>query len=226
MSIETTLGDFFKGETRSSGARLFKQEKVALGSHSDTAVEAFVRVSPPAKVVLKTPDIGSESLSASCSCSSGMKGQACKHVWAVLLATEERYPDFLGAKRSLEKIEGAVEAKTIRPESEYQASAKLRAKEYRKEQAERQKARVKQLKQERKGRESLAERGAFPEAVEAALAYFDANGFPMPAGPADEVLAEAKKRLSRVFHPDRGGSHEEIVELNRNCEVLLRFMRE
>jgi hypothetical protein len=227
MSIETTLGDFFKGETRSSGARLFKQEKVALGSHSDTAIEAFVRVSPSAKVALKTPDIGSESLSASCSCSSGMKGQACKHVWAVLLATEERYPDFLSAKRCLEKMEATrAEAKAVRPESAYQASAKLRAKEYRKEQAERQKARVKQLKQERKGRESLAERGAFPEAVEAALAYFDANGFPMPAGPADEVLAEAKKRLSRVFHPDRGGSHEEIVELNRNCEVLLRFMRE
>jgi hypothetical protein len=225
MSIDATLGDFFKGETRSSGAKLFKQEKVALGSSSDTAIEAFVRVSPPAKVVLTTPDMGSESLGVRCSCPSGMKGQYCKHLWAALLAAEERYPDFLSAKRTLEKSEPPQESRA-KPESEYQASAKLRAKEYRKEQAERQKARAKEFKREKKGREATAERRAFPEEVEAALAYFDQNGFSMPEGPSDEVIAEAKKKLSRVFHPDRGGSHAEIVELNQNCEVLLRFMRD
>jgi hypothetical protein len=47
----------------------------------------------------------------------------------------------------------------------------------------------------------------------------------MPAGPDKDILAEAKRKLSRIFHPDKGGTHEESVELNQNCEILLRFIK-
>ena len=40
----------------------------------------------------------------------------------------------------------------------------------------------------------------------------------------EEALKNAKKKLSRVFHPDIGGSHQESVDLNVNYDILIRFM--
>ena len=40
----------------------------------------------------------------------------------------------------------------------------------------------------------------------------------------EEILKTAKKQLSRVFHPDKGGSHEEMVTLNANFDVLMEFL--
>jgi hypothetical protein len=37
---------------------------------------------------------------------------------------------------------------------------------------------------------------------------------------SDEIMA-ARRRLARLAHPDRGGSHVEMVEINEACRVLL-----
>lgn len=237
MSIDETFGNFFKPESKSSGRKLFSQDKVSIANGSDTSIEAFVRVAPPLKVRLSTEAIESEAFAASCTCPAGKKGRFCKHVWATLLCVEEKYPDFLSAKQVIEKpsaapessepLEAAEEEKArsfSEKQESYKAAAKERASLYRKVQYQKQKLRKKQQKLNRQGREAPVETSVFPPEVDAALSYFSLNGFPMPAGPEEEVLAEAKKKLSRVFHPDKGGSHAEIIELNRNVELLFEFL--
>ncbi len=46
----------------------------------------------------------------------------------------------------------------------------------------------------------------------------------MLAGPDSAIVAEAKKKLSRIFHPDKGGTHEEMAELNHQCELVLQYL--
>jgi hypothetical protein len=241
MSIDDTLEGFFKPEVRASGAKLVAQEKVSVSSGSDTGIQAYVRVAPPVRVRLSAEDISSEAFTADCSCPAGRKAQFCKHVWAVLVCVEQDYPDFLSSKQSIQKPgaeppEAEVRTETgsetgaepeSQPKPDYQAAAKARAAEYRKQQYQRMKQRAKELKRGRRSREPepAEATGEFPPPVEAALAYFALNGFEMPSGPSAEVLGEAKKKLSRVFHPDKGGSHDEIIELNENCNLLLRFLK-
>jgi len=231
MSIEQRWGNFFKSEIQASGHKLFIQEKVSISSGSDTDIHAYVRAMPPLRVRLSSTDIGSATFTASCTCPVAQKSQFCKHVWATLLAAEQKYPDFLDAKRVIEKpsespetpLDLKAEPKVSSREA-YQASAKLRAAEYRKEQYQKQKLRAKSLKQQSQGFGKAAGRRALPADVADALVYFTDNGFPMPGGPVEEIVGEAKKKLSRVFHPDKGGTTDEMVELNKNCEVLLHFL--
>lgn len=244
--VEEVWGKFFKAEVRTSGAKLFAQEKVSLPSGSDTAIQAYVRVAPPSRVKFSATDIGSESFIADCTCPVAKKSQFCKHVWATLLCVERKYPDFLSAKRRIEKpaspegsafaaadvsnrggSTGATDAEERRPDprASYRESAKSRAAEYRKEQYQKQKLRAKARKQSASELTLPKGRRLYPEEVEKALGYFSVNGFPMTEGPSEEILGEAKKKLSRVFHPDKGGTNGEIVELNRNCEVLQRFLK-
>ena len=220
MSLEEVFGNDFKSEIKSSGAKLLDQDKVSISSGSDTSIQAYVKATPLVKVGLSTEDIGSETFVAQCSCPMAKKSQFCKHIWAVLLCTELKYPDFLSAKKIIEKA-------ATQPESvdSYQANAKVKAAEYRKDQYQRQKQRAKDLKDKRKGVERPSVASRFPPAVGDALEYFDKNGFSMPTGPSEEVLSEAKRKLSRVFHPDKGGSNEEVVELNQNCDLLMQFLR-
>ena len=226
MSIEQLWGAFFKSEVKTSGQKLFAQEKVSISNGSDTSIQAYVRASPPLKVRFSTEDVGSESFSVECTCPPSKRGQFCKHIWATLLSVEGRYPDFLDSKRVIEKTADSVTSDdSIEPEVSYQAKANLRAAAYRKEQYQKQKERAKALKHGTKDRGSSHRFRALPENVEQALAYFTKNGFPMPAGPDDAVVSEAKKKLSRVFHPDKGGSTEEMVELNQNCDLLARFLQ-
>lgn len=208
--MSTVWENFFKPETRSSGAKLVAQEKVSLAGGSDTAVDAYVRVSPPVKVRLSTANITSETIAAECSCSASQKGQYCKHIWAVLLCAEVKYPDFFIGKRYLEKTTIFID-----PE---EASAKLRASEYRKAEYQRQKLRAKERKKPKEAK-------TYPQDVESAIAYFTLNGFPMADDLSEAALGEAKRKLSRVFHPDKGGSHDEVVELNKYCEVIVRYLR-
>jgi len=209
--------NFFKAEIRSSGAKLVAQEKVALAGGSDTAVDAYVRVSPPVKVRLSSADISSDTISCSCTCPTSKKGQFCKHVWAVLLCAEVKYPDFFIGKRVLDKATPSIDSQAEK-QNAYQASAKLRASEYRKAEYQRQKLRAKELKNPKAVK-------SYPQDVETAIAYFTLNGFPMSEGLSETLLGEAKRKLSRVFHPDKGGSHDEVVELNNNCEVIARYLR-
>lgn len=220
MSIETSLGNFFKSETKSSGRKLYAEEKVSVSGGSDTSIQAYVRISPPVRVSFIAEDIGSPSFTASCSCPSAKKAQFCKHIWAVLIAVEEKYPDFLAAKRNIDKAEVSYDPE----KTSYAETAKARASEYRKDQYQKVKSRAKEKKQVAASKVPSAHARSFPADVEGAIAYFTVNGFPMPVGPDADVIAEAKRKLSRVFHPDRGGTHAEIVELNENYEILARFL--
>jgi hypothetical protein len=223
VPISEAIANSFKSEIRASGLKLVREEKVTLSSGTDTTVQAYVRASPPVKVLLTSMGVESASFVAACNCSSAKKSQFCKHVWAALLLTSEKYPDFLSAKHSVEKPVAPDENDPAPKERSYAEAAKIRASEYRKEQYRKQKAELKEKKNRLRGAEAAASR-RFPEEVQASLDYFSANGFPM-AGPDAEILGEAKRKLSRVFHPDKGGSHEETIELNRHYEVLSRFMR-
>ena len=242
MSAERQWEAFFKSEVKTSGLKLYKQGKISIPGGSDTSIQAYVRVSPPLKVKLSSVDIASESFTAECGCPSAERGQFCKHIWAALLCTEEKYPDFLNAKQSIEHPGPSTsepvqeEAEEKRPgerketsadekRSAFRASAKERASLYRKVQYQKQKLHAKVRKMGREGRVIATPASTFPRAVAESLEYFTVNGFPMPEGPSQEIVGEAKKKLSRVFHPDKGGSNEEMVELNRNCELLLEFLQ-
>jgi hypothetical protein len=234
MSIEEAFGNLFKPEMKSSARKLLAQEKISLGSHSDSLVEVYVRVSPAFRVKLSAEGISSPSFTAGCSCPVAQKSRFCKHIWAALLCVEGEFPDFLESKKEMNKVEisasddhadSRASQKTI-----YAETAKKRASEYRKDQYQKIKARTKEKKRERMGTEKSFENAvasaSYTPEVEATLTYFSENGFPMPGGPSRDILAEAKRKLSRVFHPDKGGSHEESVELNRHCDILLDFFRD
>jgi hypothetical protein len=227
MSLESSLGNFFKAEIKAAGRRLLDEEKIAITGGSDSTIKVYVRASPPVAVLLTSSGVGSRTLTAECSCTAAKKAQFCKHVWGALLGAEEKFPDFLVEKRAIEKSEaGSTRGGDFdsAPTDSYAETAKARASEYRKDQYQKQKARVKATQLEKSGK-STKLRSALPADVEAAVAYFTLNGFPMADDLDEDTLAEAKRSLSRVFHPDKGGTHDETVELNRNCEILQRFLR-
>jgi hypothetical protein len=146
------------------------------------------------------------------------------------LCVEQEYPDFLSSKSVIEKPmareEDPSQETRTQPKTDFQASAKLRASEYRKEQYQKRKLRMKTSKRgPGAAREVSQKRRSYSAEIEASLFYFSANGFPMPEGPSEAIVGEAKRKLSRVFHPDKGGTTEEVVELNQNCERLLRFLQ-
>ncbi len=53
--------------------------------------------------------------------------------------------------------------------------------------------------------------------------YFSENGFELRNSMTKENVSQAMKKLSRIFHPDKGGTHEEFTELNKNAEILTKF---
>jgi hypothetical protein len=226
MQIDQTIGRFFKPEVQSSGRKLVAQEKISISSGGDSAIQAYVRVMPPFKVTLATENIQSTAIMADCNCPSSKKGQLCKHIWATLVCVEEKFPDFLSAKLDIEKAAASVDPRSLE-RKEAASSAKVRSKERQKDYYQLQKARAKRQKSDRNKKETEVTEGVsfYPPEVESSLRFFCENGFPMPDGPSDEVIGEAKKILSRVFHPDRGGSHEESVQLNKHCDIIRGFLR-
>jgi hypothetical protein len=222
MSLDERLGNFFKAEVKASGRRLLAEDKISITGGSDTTLLVYVRASPPLRVLLESEGVDQESFTAGCSCPMGKKAQFCKHVWGALLGAELKFPDFLAAKRSIGKP--AIDLSQESSTDSYAETAKLRASEYRKAQYQKSKAQAKNLKKERKARDDAPSIDSYPEDVAAALSYFLENGFPMESGPSEEIASEAKRKLSRIFHPDKGGTHAEILELNQNCEIILRFL--
>ncbi len=221
MSIEECFGIHFKPEIKTSGAKLIAHGKIAIQSSSDSEAQAYVRMAPPSKVRLCASAIGSGLVLAQCSCPMARKSQFCKHVWATLLIVEQRAPDFLRDKQSLEKP-------AVLAEDSKRVEINARAVEYRKIQYQRQKLHAKELKSRRRAPKASIEPAAvhasLPAEIVAALSYFSQNGFPMPLGPTESIVGEAKRKLSRVFHPDWGGTNEEAVELNRNCDLILGYV--
>ena len=246
--------DSFKSDVQSSGAKLYAQEKVSIPSGGDTTIHAYVRGAPAAHVTFFADDIASPVFTAACNCPAGKKGRLCKHAWAALLAVEAKYPDFLSDKRQVEVAEpdsseldadalaaasaaasstasslskpvrdATSVAETAAAKSDYAAEAKRRAADYRKEQYARQKDYAKKVRDSNKPRKSSSLR-SMPADVTEACAYFALNGFPMEGRPSEEIVGEAKRKLSRLFHPDKGGTHAEMIELNRNVELVLGYL--
>lgn len=218
MSIEVTLGNYFKPEIKNSGTQLYEQGKLSIASATDTEVLVYVRVLPPLKVRLSTDGLDHPSLTASCNCPIARKSRLCKHIWGALLTIGQAHSDFLSSKTSVHVAESVSNDEAS---YHFRENAKKRASIYRKEQYQKQKLRAKASKHKNSETLSLNKQNHYTAQVEAALAYFQKNGFPMPAGPDKETLGVAKRRLSRVFHPDRGGSHDEAVELNKYYDILI-----
>lgn len=225
---------YFKPETRSAGNALAAKGAVNVSRGSDTQVQCYIRGSSSCKVVFSSDSIDSEAFTATCNCSQGKKGLACKHMWAALTSLEEASSDFLEAKVALST--GAASGATSAPadkkplsesQAAYQekraaseAAYKEKQSDYRKQQYQRQKDKL----NAKKGKApKVAFTETFPEDVEAALKYFEVNGFDLRTTLTSDDVSNARKILARIFHPDKGGSHDEIVELNTNADILLEF---
>lgn len=207
---------FFKPEIANRGREEFERELVSVSSGSDTQIQAYVRASPLIRVTFVSDSIASPSFTADCSCSSSAKGVLCRHIFATLLQVQKTHPDFLDSKTSVDK---ASQAATAEPPHKVKQAA------YQKQMYAKQKARAKEQRQEIKlKKKGLTAVPKYPEDVAEALAFFNVNGFPMENDIDEALLKNAKKELAWVFHPDKGGSHQESVDLNSHYEVLLRYI--
>lgn len=226
---------------RSSGRTYFAKGSVRSSQPSDTEVVAFISGSSSAKITFKSESVSSEVVTVDCSCPASQKGQFCKHIWATLLKIESNHADFLDGKEDIVKAssesetDGAPSFKKaprpqFRPEKKPLSEAQIASQEalkakqadYRKQQYQKQKQRLKEQKQAQK-KTKLPAAPEYPADVQAALNFFSENGFALEGTLNPESIRLAKKRLSRVFHPDIGGSHGEIVVLNEKAETLIRF---
>jgi hypothetical protein len=228
--VESLWSHFFKPEVRKQGREIFADGAVSLSIAGDAQVQAFVRVTSGARVSFHADSISVPSFEATCNCSSFVKGQLCKHIWATLLEVEESAPDFLSSKTSIERGEGAARKTVARPAD---SAAEAKREELLARQSENRKAQYQRAKEFAKARKEAnspkkssklsAATPEYPDEVEAALAYFKENGFELAPEIELEVLRNAKRVLSRVFHPDKGGSHDEILALNENFDILYEF---
>lgn len=227
MSIQN-WEHFFKPEVRTSGRSLYNQGKVSVSQPSDTEIVIYIRASTSFKVIFKTSSVESETFTVDCNCTASKKGQFCKHIWAGLLATQEKNSDFFESKIEIEKKESSSKAKeTMKPSpqsqarEEAQAAYKAKQASYRKEQYQKQKQRLKDYKESKKNQPQKSE---FPASIEKALRFFSENGIDLKESLNKESIGSAKKKLARVFHPDVGGSHDEILELNNYADILTKFI--
>jgi hypothetical protein len=193
---------FFKPETRSRGQKLIDAQIVSTSAPSDTEVSGFVK---GYKVKLRCESVTSLQIKAQCSCSKKL----CQHVWAVLQKALEKHPDFFYQKEDLE-----MDVQTS-SNSTFKQEMKDRQNSYRKTQYQK-------IKQKLKDQKNVKIQ-SYPEEVEKALQYFSDNGFSFENPKNVEAIQISKKKLARVFHPDLGGSHDEIVQLNQNAEILIHY---
>lgn len=228
MTTGETFEDLFKPEVRRKGTELLKKSSIILSSMSDTKISCLVRGFSPIRISFSTDSIASPMFSVNCSCPLSAKKQLCSHAWAALLLVETHYPDFFDSKTEL--IVNATE--TAPHSSEHDQTKHIFFKQ---QYVEKQKIYRKQLLQKRKD-QRLAEKQSQrtlgqakrPENIQAALDFFVKNGFAELETEANlnlENLRAAKKLLSRVFHPDKGGSHNEMLLLNQNCDLLIEYIQ-
>jgi hypothetical protein len=212
--LEKKWEHFFKPEVRKAGRDLLAKKIVVLGIASDRHIEAFIRSSTAYKVVFKSDSIASPEFTVDCNCSLAKKGQFCKHIWATLVLACQESGDFFDSKKTIEK---KTNPKLV---SQKQIEFKNKQNEYRKQLYQVQKNRAKNLKEKKA---SQAFQADLPAEVLAATKYFQQNGFPMDLPFQPEAINNAKRILSRIFHPDKGGSQEEILTLLAHADVLLKY---
>jgi uncharacterized Zn finger protein len=257
MKAESLWAHYFKPEVRKAGEDLAGEGAVHISIAGDTQIQAYVRASKSLRVSLTSSSISSPVFQAGCSCPPFSKGQLCKHIWATILAAEEKAPDFFDSKTEVERLEAtATEAAgsakgdrhksswsqkpTPKPPTEAQIRSqeafKAKQSEYRKQQYQKQKERLKEpakdgkasvggkfAKPEKRTSKFAAPTPQYPEDVQKALDYFADNGFTFEGALDIEALRNARKILARVFHPDKGGTHEEILALNENFDILAEY---
>ena len=229
---------YFKPEVRNAGRTLVGKGVVALSRGSDTETQCYIRGTSSFRVNFRSPAIDDPKITATCTCPQSKKS-FCKHMWAAFIEIDEKTPDFLEDKTELLSADEAGESDTAavakKPMSEsqlayqakreeVQAAQKERQAVYRKQSYQKQKDRLNEKKGiSKKGASSRHSSPAFSDDVEEALKYFSENGFELKETMTSEAIASARKILARVFHPDKGGSHDEILELNKNADLLLDF---
>ncbi len=211
------ISEYFKPEHLKAGEQYFRKDLVYLSIAADTQTQALVKAGTGARVFLSTSSISSPEIFARCSCPTFAKEILCKHIWATLLAVQKKHPDFLDSKKSIEAAEITESPETLKrkaQQADFKKAQSARLKE------RNQKLRLEKKKQKRASKEVEP---TYSPAVQAALDYFDENGFPLKNDLRLESIQSAKKKLARIFHPDLGGSHEEIVILNRHSDALLKI---
>ena len=213
--IHENLANYFKAEIRRRGQEDYAKELGYISNGSDTLIQGFVKSTPPLRVALAAKTIADQEMTASCSCRAGAKGSTCKHIWTILLATEANYPDFLDVKKTISMAPAQNATKAEAPYKAKQA-------DFKKAQYERQKQWVKE-KNAAKKLKAEPPRERLPAAIEEAFEFFSQNGFSMENNRDEETLKVAMKTLARIFHPDKGGTHEEAVVLNSHYATLTRF---
>ncbi len=222
LDVES-LEHYFKPEVRKQGLDYFADDAVFVSNASDTSIAAIIKATPPIRISFSSDSISSKAFRASCTCSASGKGQFCKHIWATIMTVGEKHPDFFDSKTEIEKVEDANASKkgpkSSARQSEFQAKLKTKQSDYRKQQYQKQKARGKSGPGS-----SISSQSSYGEDVAKALQYFSKNGFEMKDKIDEETLRSAKKLLSRVFHPDKGGSHAEMIELNQNFDIVLSYL--
>lgn len=216
---------YFNSSVRRAGERLLTENKISFSQPSSSEVVAYIKATSSYKVSLKKNDLDNTALFTNCNCPAFQKKQNCKHIWSVFLAVLEKSPDFLEEIKTIEKSTSlsSVVAKKIQTESQikFNEAAKIKQADYRKQQYQKQKL----LKKSTKNKMSkFKQEPTYPADIVAALDYFSKNGFPLNDNLDKSCVLLARKKLSRIFHPDVGGSHSEIVELNEQSEVLLDFL--
>lgn len=220
MSSVEKLKFFFRPDALKKGEDLFKTEAVSLSAQSDTTIQAYVRAGTPGRVTLVATEISSPTFTAECTCSQGAKGIACKHLWATILQAEKKSSDFLDSK-----IEFSVKEKSQLTDSPY----KQKQAEFKKQQSEKMKARAKEKRFAKKNLDRPSRAPAkpdYPAEITEAIDYFTQNGFDLGIPLDLHLLKDARKKLSRIFHPDRGGSHDEATTLNNYYEALSDFLEQ
>jgi hypothetical protein len=212
---------FFKSSARSAGSRLYKEAKVSFSKPS--ALEVLAYIKPNYKVGLKLESMQSKNIVADCNCPQSKKGELCKHIWAAFMAVFEKSPDFFESANEVTKKNTLAKETPQLSEAQINSKAafKLKQQDYRKEQYQKQKLRAKEFKNKKKISIDVP---VFPPEVQKAILYFSKNGFSFEDLLNEDVVCSARKKLSRVFHPDVGGTHAESLELNGNSEILLKYL--
>ncbi len=211
-----SLEHYFKPEVRNRGEDYYDEDAVYLSKSTDTEIAGIIKASPPVRITLSAKSIADKVFSVACSCSSSQKGQLCKHIWGTILTASLDYPDFFDSKTDLLKANASTKSNSS-TQSDFQEKLKTKQSTYRKEQYQK----LKNEKKAKTGKVSKTQhRPVYNDAAEEAIKYFSENGFEISHPINLDTLKSAKKILSRVFHPDKGGSHEEALELNKHFDTL------
>ncbi len=226
MPLIDDLENSFASAERRKGRELESKGQVILSSASDSEVQAFVKGSRSGRVRLYADDITSSEFFAKCSC-SGASGR-CRHIWAVVLKLSTQGADFLIHRRELRSPPQAAEpaaqvAAKANVSSEYKERLNEQLKLRRKAHYKAQKLKKQSVRNQAKGGSAQPHTKLYPEAVQAALVYFEVNGFKLDPPELTQLLL-AKRQLSRVFHPDRGGTHEEALQLSECFNIVRDYL--